>query len=409
MKPVFVIRVAALVAIAGFAFACTDRSDFVGPPVATNAPPANSLGDLLVTCSADVQTRTVKCGDPNNGFKSNIIYGGQGTYVKLTSSNTFVVADTIGFDVDVQNLLGQAIGTSDSSHTPDPGGVRVFFVQNPTSTGAGTISVANADGLSVFTGANQAFFRYASVPLPGESTGTRTWKLQFSPQVTNFTFQVGISTAVEFPHGYIDGTARVLTLSPSESYTLSARVRSTLGVQQNNQPVTWSSSNPSVAPVVDSTVTGGSLGYSVLTAVSGARPTADDVYVHTCPYISVANGTVHADAVANTDCFSAFNANEGFLPGTSYYGDLYRVTLNAGQTIDISVDTDNTLDSMVALMDRLGFHMADNDDDEIGSLGLGSRLQFTATRSGTYVIQVTTVNPGDTGTYTLSISITDPI
>ncbi|HUQ47833.1 MAG TPA: PPC domain-containing protein [Gemmatimonadaceae bacterium] len=407
MKPVFVARVAALVAIAGFAFACSDRSDFAGPPATESVPSINVLNDFVVTCSANVMARTVKCGESNNGVSRDLIYGGQHTFVNLISSNVLVLADTIMFDVNIENLLGQAIGTTDSSGTSDPSGVRVFFVQGPTSTGAGTITVANPDGISVFTGSNQAYFRYTGTTFPGEFTGAKTWKLRFS-QPMNFTFQVGVSAPVEFFHGYIDGTARVLTVNLGESYRLPAKVRNALGTQQHGQTVTWTSSSPAVALVVDSTVTGGIRGYSVLTGVSNTRPTASDVYVHTCQYSSLSNGTVYPDSVTNSDCFTAFHQREDFLPGTTYHGDLYRVSVTAGQTIDISVDTGNSLDTVLALMDRLGFVVASNDDDA-GTLGPGSRLQFTASKSDTYVIQVSAFEPGETGTYTISIAITDPI
>jgi hypothetical protein len=407
VKPVFVVRVAALAVIAGFVFACTDRSEFAGPPVVTSGPSISSLNDFSVTCSANIAARTVKCGDPDNGFRNDLILGGQGTYVKLISDNIFVVADTIGFSVDVQNLIAQPIGTSDSTGTPDEDGIRVFFTQGPTSTGAGTITVANPDGVAAFTGPNQPYFRYHSAPLPGEFTGSRIWKLQFSPQVANFTFKVAVSAPVEFQHGYIDETARVLTLNPSESFTLPAKVHNALGTVQNS-PVTWSSSNPSVASVVDSTVTGGTFGYSVLTGVSNTRPTASDVYVHTCSYILVSNGTVYSDSVTNADCFSAFHPDDGYLPGTSAHGDLYRLTVSAGQTADISVDTGDGLDSYLVMTDRLGNVVAVNDDDDIGSLSPGSSIHFTATKSGTYVIQVTTFTAGATGNYTLHVVVSGP-
>lgn len=408
MKTVFVARVAALVAIAGLAFACTDRSEIAGPALVDPAPTASSLNDQVVTCTANVAARSVKCGG-DNGLKGDLIYGGQHTYVNLVSSDVAVFADTIAFDVDVQNLLGQPIGTTDSLATPDPNGVRVFFVQGPTASPSGVMSVANPTGITVFTGANQPYYRYAAVPFTNEFTGSKTWKLQFSPTVQTFTFQLGISAPVEFPHGYIDGTARVLTLNPSESFTLPAKVRNALGTLQSNSPVTWTSSNPSVAAVVDSTVTGGTFGYSVLKGVSINRPTASDVYVDVCPYLNVANGTVYTDSITNSDCHSAMHPDDGFLPGSTGHGDLYRVAASAGQVIDISVDTQASgLDSYLVLADRLGNVVATNDDDEIGSLGQGSRIQFTVVTSGTYVFEVLPLSRPNTGAYTLGVQVFNP-
>jgi hypothetical protein len=52
-----------------------------------------------------------------------------------------------------------------------------------------------------------------------------------------------------------------------------------------------------------------------------------------------------------------------------------------------------------------GFLVAGNDDDDSEGLGVGSRMVFTAPVSGVYVIEASTFNGLDTGTYTLSVSI----
>jgi hypothetical protein len=412
VKPVFVARVAALVAVAGIAFACSDRSEISAPESNPGAPSITGTNDFIVTCSANVAARTVKCGDTGNGLRGDLIVGGQGTYMQLTSSNVHIIgSDTIAFDVDVQNLMGQAIGTTDSSHTADPTGTRVFFVTGPTSTGAGVILVANPDGISSFTGANQPYFRYFGVYGSQENTGTRTWKLRFTPEVANFVFTVGVSAPVQYPHGYIDGLARVITLNPSESIKLPAVVHSALGTVQNGQTVSWSSSNTTAATVVDSTVTAGTSGFSVLKAVSNTRPGVNDVYVHTCQSMTLANGASHVDSITDSDCFTAFHPSddshpdEGYLPGTTWRGDLYRVSLTAGQTVDFTVDTGGSggLDTILVLADRLGNIIDTNDDDP--TLAPGSALSYTATATGVYVFQVTTYQPEFRGNYTAAVNI----
>ncbi len=403
---------ASLVAIAGLAFACSDRSEIAAPQLNPDGPSIGGLNDFVVTCSANVTARTVKCGDSKNGFKSDLIVGGQGTYMQLTSSNVHILGtDTIAFDVDLQNLMGQAIGTTDSSQTADPTGTRVFFVSGPTSTGAGVILVANPDGISAFTGANQPYFRYFGVYYSQEHTGTRTWKLQFTPDVANFVFTLGVSAPVEFLHGYIDGLARVITLNPSETFKLPAVVHSALGTVQNGQTVSWSSSNTTAATVVDSTVTAGTSGFSVLKAVSNTRPGVSDVYVHTCQSMNLSDGASHVDSITDADCFTAFHPSddshpdESYLPGTTWRGDLYRVSLTAGQTVDFTVDTggDGGLDTILVLADRLGNIIDTNDDDP--TLAPGSALSYTATATGVYIFQVTTYQPEFRGTYTASVSI----
>ena len=410
MKPAFVARFTALAAITGLVFACTDRSDVVSPLPKESAPASTSaLADFVVTCSANIVARSVICGNPddNSGLRKDIIIGGQNTYIKLTSSNISVVGNVFSFDVALTNLIPQAIGTMDSTNAPDSAGIRAFFSAGPTSTGAGTISVSNPDGLGTFTGANQPYFRYHQVLAQGEESGTRTWQLQFSPEVANFTFQVYVSAPVRFPNGYVDGLGRVVTLNPSEVFTLPGAVYTQLGIPLPHAIIAFTSANAGIASTSGSDITGNSLGVTTLTAASGARPGTNGFYGVVCPAMNVANGTSHVDSITTSDCFTPFHPDEGYLPGTSFYGDLYRVSLTAGQTVDMTVDTGNILDSRVVIADRLGNPLGENDDDGGGSgpLAPGSALSYTATATGVYIIEVTTYAAGATGNYTLGITI----
>jgi len=54
---------------------------------------------------------------------------------------------------------------------------------------------------------------------------------------------------------------------------------------------------------------------------------------------------------------------------------------------------------------RSGNLVAGNDDDNTGTLGVGSRMTYTASQSGVYVIEASTFNGLDTGNYTLGVSI----
>lgn len=179
------------------ASACTDR-DLAGPTVQTlpGSPPSSSVVALL--CSANVGDRTVSCTRPPTGVDA-AIFGGQNDRVKLTSSNVaYTAADsTFGFDVTVQNLLPEKMGTPDGV-TLDSAGIRVFFVNGPTVTaGTGSATVANADDETTFTSTNQLFFQYDTVLATNEVSAPRRWQLHVDPTVGTFTFSVYVSTALQ--------------------------------------------------------------------------------------------------------------------------------------------------------------------------------------------------------------------
>ena len=408
MKPAFVARLTALIAVAGIAFACTDRSEILSPVQKQAPKPGNAVSDIVLACSANIKARTVSCGNAGsstNGIRSDLIVGGQHQYVLLESSNIQILSDTIAFDVDMRNLIEQTMGTTDSLETPDPSGIKIFFTSGPTSGEGGSIVVANADGVGTFTAPNQPFFAYHNVLEQFDFSDTKTWKLQFSPEVQTFSFLLYVSAPVRYPTGYVDSLARVVTLNPTETFALPATVKNALGNVDPHAVVVFNSSTPAVATVLGSNVTGVTNGFSVVTASSGTRPGTHDIYADVCPSTTVSNGTSLATSISNTDCFAALSPDDGYLPSTTHYGDLYRVSLTAGQTVDITVDTGNILDSRLVVADRLGLVVAENDDDPSGTLGVGSAVSFTATDAGTYIIQVTTFNAGDTGNYTLGISV----
>ncbi|HEX8432276.1 MAG TPA: PPC domain-containing protein [Longimicrobium sp.] len=382
--------------------ACAETSNPVAPEtVAPDAP--NAL--LSLTCTASTTTRTVSCGAPKTGDINAAIIGGQNQYVKLTSSNIQVVADTFAFDVTVENLIPQPLGTTNGT-TADAAGVRVFFQSGPTSTGGGTMTVANADGTASFTAASQPYFQYNGILAQNSISPVKRWKLQFSPEVTNFTFQLYVSAAVQFPDGYVDDNPYVVTLNPSESVGLPATVRDLVGNDLPGEPVSWTSDAPATASVSGSQVTaGGSRGFANLTASSGPRPNVYSTAVSVCQATVVSNGTSLPSSIASTDCFSSYGDPNG-RPTTSFYGDLYRVALTAGQTVTVTMDSGDDLDTYLLLASPTsGFLVAGNDDDDTEVLGVGSRIIYTATATGVYVIEASTFQTSDTGNYTLNVTI----
>lgn len=109
-----------------------------------------------------------------------------------------------------------------------------------------------------------------------------------------------------------------------------------------------------------------------------------------------------AGSISNGDGFSPFGSNQG-TPSTSYYADVFRITLAAGP-VEIAIDTGDNLDSYLLMADGEGKIVAGNDDDNDGVLGVGSRIRFTVTTPGVYFIEVSTFNGLDTGSYNMTIS-----
>src|SRR6185295_1871675 len=140
---------------------------------APTAPTAQFRTDMI-TCQVSVSTGSLTCASSQPqaapeahaapGMNFDRILGGQGALVRLASSGTAYDAgtQTLTSNVTVENLVAQAMNTADGT-TPDAGGIKVFFHSGPTATsGTGTVSVANPDGVATFTQSNQPFFGYSS-------------------------------------------------------------------------------------------------------------------------------------------------------------------------------------------------------------------------------------------------------
>ena len=197
------LRLAAATAVCAAAVtiaACSDTG--AGSPVSVKSAPSSvpSTALSVLDCRASTRNLTVHCSSPQ-ATKSGHgdMFGGQGTYVKLTSSNVSYNSGTqiYQFDVTVQNLMNESIGTPNGV-VPDTGGIKVFFGSGPTATsGTGTVTVANADGTGDFTGVAQPFFRYSQILAKNEVSNVKTWQLNVPTTVNSFTFRVYLSTDVQ--------------------------------------------------------------------------------------------------------------------------------------------------------------------------------------------------------------------
>jgi hypothetical protein len=175
------------------AAACGDGQP-TGPSVTTGDKfPALQVFD----CTATVASASVKCASPLPAGASFTIIGGQNQNVRLSSSNVSALGGIFSFEVTVQNLLNEAMGTPDGVIV-DTAGVSVFFASGPTVTaGTGSVTVANADGVREFTAPNQPFFRYNEVLVKDQVSGSKNWQLAYDPGVQTFTFRVYVAAELQ--------------------------------------------------------------------------------------------------------------------------------------------------------------------------------------------------------------------
>jgi hypothetical protein len=254
---------AALVALPLLAAACADRPDAT-PAATTPDAPGRPAGTVAVLhCNASPAKGEVSCDPPaapGGSAGDARTLGGQGVYVRLTSSAPTYVGGTFAFGLTVQNLLTLPMATADgaSGHT---GGVRVFFQDVPQATaGTGDIVVANPTGEAVFTGSQpQPYFQYGGdaggdlgadgILVTGEVSAAKTWQLSIPATVSSFAFTLLVST--ETPGGAVQSAApAVASVSPATLVPGTSAVIS--GARFNTTPA----SNAVTIGGVAATVTG---------------------------------------------------------------------------------------------------------------------------------------------------------
>ncbi|HEX6745903.1 MAG TPA: Ig-like domain-containing protein [Longimicrobium sp.] len=263
--------------------ACTDRNPAAIPAVAPPLPPS---AVAAVRCTADVRAGTLACAPAPMAAAgvSAAILGGQGTNVRLASSGTSY--DGVGIFrsyVTLENLTMQPLGTSDG-FTP-VGGSRVFFASGPTTTsGTGEVSVANADGIDAFTASSQPYFLYASILLPGDTTGKKEWRFNVPSTVGTFQFLVYVAARVPSEDGWVSLFPIAPSLQVGDTVRMDDTVHTVTGSVVPGVPAAWSSSNPAVATVdAGGVVTAVDTGTAIITATSGARTGRVTVQVSSGP------------------------------------------------------------------------------------------------------------------------------
>lgn len=278
-------KFALILLLSAAAVACTEES---AAPSAKAVEPEGPSYDprsqmTVLSCVASKSKLTVTCSAPQLGTKNvkggpvtDIIYGGQNTFITVTSSNVAYNSGTgrFTFDVTIKNLLSQSIGTTDGT-TPAPTGVRMFFASGPTVTGGSGIIAPVPDGFGTFTAAGQPFYQYDGILAENATSAPKTWTIIIAPTVDTFAFILFCSAPVQYPNGYIEINgqspgALFGDLHPGSSTLLSGVVLNQLGQVIPGAVITWGTTDPNQATVDPNTgnVTGVRYGTPTITATS---------------------------------------------------------------------------------------------------------------------------------------------
>lgn len=260
----------ALLALAFFAAACSDRSPGVSIPDPEESQP-KPVTLAALRCTGTVAPASLECrpAGPEPGGARPVILGGQHTFVRLQNTPPAFDAGTriLSTQMTVANLIGQPMGTRDGVSTAAEG-VRVFFAAEPTNG----VEVADPDGIGTFTASGQAYYQWSETVATGATSAPRQWSFLFPAGVESFAFTVFVSAPVPREQGWIDVTPDTVPVAAGGSQQLWAAVRDVVGREIPGARVAWASSDTAVAKV-DSLglVTVRAAGAATITAASGAR------------------------------------------------------------------------------------------------------------------------------------------
>jgi hypothetical protein len=158
---------------------CNVRTAGTAGSASTVLGPCQQPSLLAVECTATLGTPSVTCGGS--------------AYVHLQTSNLTVAGGIVEFDLTVQNLLNEGIGTPDGVRV-DTAAIPVVFTSEPAVTGGtGTATVANADGLRP----SQPFFRFDQKLVRDEVSAARTVRIAYDPGVTSFRFTLAVKAEIQ--------------------------------------------------------------------------------------------------------------------------------------------------------------------------------------------------------------------
>lgn len=308
-------------AIAGLLLFCALAACTADGPVAPSPQAPGPVDVAVLDCRVTTASGVMRCASaqPGTGDASGLIVGGQGVYVFLQASDHSYNGDTeiYSIDVTVQNLIPQALGTTDGI-TAHAEGVRIFFAEDPMATdGSGLpVSVSNPTGLAPFLSGVQPYFEYEERLSPNQTSGSLPWEFSVPAGVASFGFKVYVSTQVQFPSGWVDLTPAADTMVEGGTQALTATVRNVVGTALPGQTVTFGTSDPAVGTVdAAGLVTALAPGSATITATAGGRSGTATLAV--CPDLAVGGVYTATMPAASSLCFAggaSGNAEYTYMP-----------------------------------------------------------------------------------------------
>jgi alpha-tubulin suppressor-like RCC1 family protein len=273
--------------------ACTDATSLIEPPATVSR---NEFEVQALTCTVEVAPGTVSCVDRTGAPADS------SAWVRMAISNVTQPADSIAYDVTVQNMVPQTLGVAASGEY-DGAGVRLYFAQLPVVTGGtGTVTVAGAE-TGRFTQAGQLFYRYPQALKPNETSAPQRWSFAVPSTVSSFRYTVRVAASLQYPRGWVEiPQGSLLRVDRGGTRALKAVVRNALGrdVTSSAPPIAWTVADSSVATISGSTLTGAAVsGISTVTATSGTLSARARLEVG-APFTQVAAGDFHTCALAST-------------------------------------------------------------------------------------------------------------
>lgn len=250
-----------------------------------------------LTCTVSVDNPEMQCAaDPgtSGGLGNVVIIGGSnGLNVLLTKIGHNFDADSMWFDVTLENRTGQTLGTVDGT-TVDVDSIRIFFEADPVPMAGGDVTVGHPTGAEPYTtGAPQPYYEYPGFLVDQATSPARRWHFNLDEGATRFTFTVLVRARVQYPQGWVEITPDDPTIEVGGLDSLTARVRNRFG-RHLPDGVTWSTTNAGVVTVnalTDTTaeITGAGEGTAYVKAVStvdGVRRDSVLVTVNNMPVVT---------------------------------------------------------------------------------------------------------------------------
>lgn len=284
------------------AVSCSDAGNPIGPEEPGPVVPRPEEVLTALQCTVYPDRPDMECAQPTPrvGSASGIFVGGtNGDFVRLTKIGHNVDADSMWFNLTLQNLIGQTLGV-DSLGVVDPAGIRIFFETEPSLSGPGLIEVV-ADSTAFFFDPMQPYFQYTGVLVDSAVSSPSLWKFKYKVNETTpgamagagpFTFTVLVAAKVPHPKGWLEIIPQNPVVQSGGVDSLLARVRNQFG-QGLPDGVDWTSSNTGIVTVTELTdstaeiagVAEGTAYVKAVSATDGVRRDSVLVTVNNAPVV----------------------------------------------------------------------------------------------------------------------------